>query len=125
MTLTLDPTTNTLRPTLTARERLAEYVHAHGPIRAVRVSSAQARGAAKAYAYWGAVRYRIALNQRGQPSLRPEERASSDRRSIAGAERDAAKIAEREDRLDVDDWGPGALSEWQAESALVRLGVNT
>lgn len=74
---------------------LAYHIRKHGPIPTVRVSSAQA---ACDYAYWGAVRYEIRLTRAGLPSNRPLERARSDRRSKAGARRDAARLADREGR---------------------------
>jgi hypothetical protein len=61
---------------------------------AVRVSSAQARGAAKAYAYWGAVTYYAARRRDGVWTWRATGRAGSDRRSVAAAERDAEATRE-------------------------------
>jgi hypothetical protein len=83
-----------------------------GPLRATRVSSAQARGAAKRYAYWGAVRYVIALATDGSGRLVsvPRERASSDRRSIRLAEADAAALAASEDRIDGIAVTPAAIA---------------
>ena len=85
---------------------LTTYLSAHGDIAAVRVSSAQAQGAAKAYSYLGAVRYVVTLARDGHPSLQPRERASSDRRSVTGAERDADDIAVSEDRVVISEIGP-------------------
>lgn len=78
-----------------------------GPLRAARVSSAQAKGAAKRYAYWGATRYVIGLAApRGKSACGlvkvARERASSDRRSQRLAERDLEALCEREDRVDAD-----------------------
>lgn len=84
---------------------LAYHIRTHGPIPTVRVSSAQAKGAAKGYSYWGAVRYEIRITRDGLPANRPLERASSDRRSIAGAERDLADLAEREGREECQTLG--------------------
>jgi len=78
---------------------LTTYLHVHGDIPAVRVSSAQARGAAKNYSYWGAVRYTVTLTKDGAPTLRALERASSDRRSRDLARADAMNVAEREHRI--------------------------
>jgi hypothetical protein len=77
------------------RERLSALLAQHGPIECVRVSSAQARGAAGRYPYWGAVDYQIRLGSRGRgPVLVARGRARSDRRSIRLAERDAERRAE-------------------------------
>lgn len=77
-----------------------------GPLRAVRVSSAQARGAAKRYAYWGAVRYAIKLSADGQRLICAAlERASSDRRSLRLAESDAEALAESEGRVETQHLG--------------------
>lgn len=84
----------------TLESQLAAYISEHGPILCVRVSSAQARGKAARYPYWGAVRYRIIVRQRdGKPSAVAEERASSDRRSQRLAESDAVDIALAESRI--------------------------
>lgn len=53
----------------------------------VRVSTAK-QGAAR-YPYWGAVRYRIEVGARGVVVARALHAAGRDRRSEAGAERDA------------------------------------
>jgi hypothetical protein len=85
---------------ITPLQMLAEIVRQYGPIPTVRVSSAQAMGAAKHYAYWGAVRYEIRLDSRlGQPTNCPLGRASSDRRSVALARLDAQVLARREGRI--------------------------
>jgi hypothetical protein len=103
-----------------ARERLADYVRANGPIPTVRVSSAQAKGRAKRYCYWGAVRYAISLARDGSPKHIPLERASSDRRSRRLAQLDAERIAAQEGRVGV--WfGIGKLSETQCEYVLSVL----
>ena len=86
-------TTTTATTTDVALAALAAVISKHGPITAIRVSSAQASGAAKQYAYWGAVRYRISLAKDGTPCARPLERASSDRRSLRLAEQDADAAA--------------------------------
>ena len=79
---------------------ILRYLRTHGPIPAVRVSSAQARGAAKRYSYWGAVRYEIRLRKSDDEIIVTAcERASSDRRSHRLAVADMMDIAERENRL--------------------------
>lgn len=101
-------------------ELLKEYIRKNGAIPCVRVSSAQAKGAAKAYAYWGAVRYEARLRKRdGKPTLVALERASSDRRSQRLAEEDAEKIAENENRVYV--WDIGEISETAARFILSQL----
>ena len=94
-------------------EALKSLIQSEGPIGCVRVSSAQARGAAKKYAYWGAARYEIRVNSRGGLSYYPLERASSDRRSERLAERDADEIAAKETRYDMGK-DLGSLSEARA-----------
>jgi len=105
---------------MSAKVELAAYIRVHGPIGTVRVSTAQAKGLAKRYAYWGAVRYEITLRRDGMPTHVALERASSDRRSYRLAEKDADHIADREDRIYVE-WGPGALDEQQCKDILERL----
>lgn len=79
---------------------ILRYLRQHGSIPAVAVSSAQARGAAKRYAYWGAVRYEVRLRKSDDEIIVTAcERASSDRRSKNLAHRDASEIATRENRL--------------------------
>lgn len=79
------------------------------PIKSARVSSAQARGAAKRYAYWGAVRYMIRLTPDGRVVNTACERASSDRRSERLADRDLEALCDREGRIEIHTIG--ALSE--------------
>lgn len=79
-------------------EALTEILAHIKSIPCVRVSSAQARGKAKQYPYWGAVRYELRLNKKGKPCLYPLDRAYSDRRSKKLAERDAETIAKAENR---------------------------
>lgn len=85
--------------------RLADHIRMHGPIATARVSSAQARGAAKQYSYWGAVRYEVRLGADGAPTNRPLERASSDRRSERLAERDCDELCESEGRIQLQRIG--------------------
>lgn len=85
-----------------------------GPLRTVRVSSAQARGAAKHYPYWGAVRYAVKITRAGNLSAVALERASSDRRSVRKAEEDAWDMAVREGRVRADWLGTVTLDELAA-----------
>lgn len=102
---------------------LQHYITIHGPIQAVRVSSAQARGAAKQYPYWGAVRYEIRLRQRdGVPVAVAQERASSDRRSRRLAEQDASDIADREGRIEIDTIGEIRATEILTPAEIARYG---
>jgi len=97
-------------------DQLADYIRVRGPILSVRVSSAQASGRGKQYAYFGAVRYQIVLTKRGTVSAIPQGRASSDRRSFRLAGKDADDIAAREGRIRFDGRGP--LDEESAEYVL-------
>lgn len=98
-----------------AKAALAAHIRANGPIPTVRVSSAQAHGAAKKYPYWGAVRYEIRLTADGCPANIPLERASSDRRTMAGAQRDADAMAGR-----VREQRIGRLTEDECEVYLAE-----
>lgn len=82
-----------------AVKTLADIIRAIGPIRTVRVSSVWARGRAREYPYWGAVRYRLCLARDGWPVNRPLERGTSDRRSRNLAWDDARYLAENENRI--------------------------
>lgn len=62
---------------------------AGGKIQVARVSSAQAMGRAKRYAYWGVAIYEIAVGRANHLHLRCVSGASSDRRSVRLAEQDA------------------------------------
>lgn len=108
---------------MSAIKTLVDVIRTHGPIPTVRVSSAQARGAAKRYAYWGAARYEIRLTRDGQPSNVALERASSDRRSLRLAEQDAAKLARRERRIVCQEIG--RLSEAAAARVLRDMSALT
>ncbi len=79
-----------------------------GPLRSARVSSAQAKGAAKKYAYWGAVRYSVRLTRSGALSHTARERASSDRRSERLAGLDCDALEKSEDRICLGQVGPVA-----------------
>lgn len=114
-------TTTTTATMTTAKEQLASYIRAHGPVKTIRVSVAQARGAAKRYSYWGASRYQIELTRDGMPKHVALERARSDRRSHRLAEADAAAIAAREGRILVR-WIHCILDEQQCAEILERLG---
>ena len=100
-------------------ERLTAHIREHGPIGTVRVSSAKARGWAKRYSYWGAVRYEIRLTRDGVPSAYSAGRARSDHRSESLAHEDAARLAEREGRL-AGQWR-GRLTEAECEDVLSRV----
>ncbi len=83
----------------TERDAVIGTIREAGPIRTVRVSSAQS---STSYSYWGAVRYAIQLSVDGKRLVNSAlERASSDRRSIRLAEQDASDIAVREGRAEV------------------------
>lgn len=88
-------------------ERAAlELLRPYLPIRTVRVSSAQAQGAAKQYSYWGATRYQIRATADGKAAANiARERASSDRRSERLASQDAEDIAAAEKRIVVQRIG--------------------
>lgn len=103
---------------------LTQYLATHGPIGLVRVSSAQAKGAAKRYAYWGAVRYMLHLTADGVPTFAPEERASSDRRTIEGAQKDAEQIANTEGRIYIGQSSVGRLTEMDAQCWIGFCRVN-
>lgn len=105
---------------LSALRALYALVAASGPIPTVRVSSAQARGRAKGYAYWGAARGEIrARKSDGALTVVSVEQASSDRRSERLAEADADAIAEREGRHYVQ--ALGLLSESDAARVLGEI----
>jgi hypothetical protein len=99
---------------------LAHHIRTHGPIKTARVSSAQAKGAAKKYCYWGAVRYEIRLTAAGLPSNIALERASSDRRSQRLAAEDCESLCEREDRIECP--AIGRITEFSARAILSDLG---
>jgi hypothetical protein len=94
---------------------LAWHIKQHGPIKTARVSSAQARGAAKQYAYYGVVRYQIQLRADGVPTNVARGRASSDRRSLRLAQQDLEALCEREGREECQAIGPipeDACASW-------------
>jgi len=109
-------------PDTTPSARLAEHIRAHGPVPAVRVSSAKARGKAKQYAYWGAVRYELRLGSDGAVHACAMERASSDRRSERLAALDAEEIAARDDRFTTCTIG--RLHESECSRVLAWLGAD-
>jgi len=105
---------------ITARGILADVIEQSGPIPAARVSSAQARGAAKKYAYWGVVPYIIRRRQSdGVPTAVAQGRASSDRRSLRLAEEDLAEYCDETGRVEIR--GIGELTEAAAEAVLREL----
>jgi hypothetical protein len=112
-------TTTTATTTDVALAALAALITKHGPCLAIRVSSAQASGAAKKYAYWGAVRYRISLAKDGTPCARPLGRASSDRRSLRLAEQDADAAARSLGAVRLQTIG--RLSDYDAANVLDQL----
>lgn len=79
-----------------------------GPVQLVRVSSAQARGRAKSYSYFGCARYEVAIGARGTLTCRPLSRASSERRSYDLAVRDAERIEEETGAIACAARGTGA-----------------
>lgn len=89
-----------------------------GPLRVARVSSAQARGAAGRYPYWGAVRYAVRITRAGHLSSVALERASSDRRSIRLAEKDCDEMAAREGRCPA-----GWLGQVSAHAIVAEMGL--
>jgi hypothetical protein len=85
-----------------AVQDLHRYLMDGNVVPAVRVSSAQARGRAKRWLYWGAVRYEVRWSpKRGRPTAQAVERASSDRRSRRLAEQDAETLAERTGAIEI------------------------
>lgn len=102
-------------------EALAAFIKANGPVPAVRVSSAKPRGRAKQYSYWGATRYQIDLGADGSPCNRPLERAGSDRRTRAGAIRDAEALASDEGRVLLQSFG--YLTSDDCEEVLGQIGA--
>jgi len=104
---------------MTALETLSAILAERGSIPTVRVSSAQARGRAKLYSYWGAVRYRLRLARDGAPIHVACERASSDRRSLRLAHSDASALAASEGRIECQTLGH--LSEQDAADVLAAL----
>ena len=96
---------------------LSSIIQINGEIPCVRVSSAQASGAAKKYSYWGAVRYVIRNRIKDNiPISFAEERASSDRRSLRLAYQDTLDISKEENRLVISSIGE--LSENELEEAI-------
>lgn len=91
----------------------------HTSIPAIRVSSAQARGKAKNYAYWGTAEYALCLSRAGLPQARVVSGASSDRRSQDLAWKDAHRRAGEVHGVLCQ--AIGALSDVDAHSALIQL----
>ena len=100
---------------------LSRYIRVHGPIKTARVSTAQC-GSGCPWKYWGAVRYEIRLRRDGVPSHFALERASRDRRSVAGAERDCEAMCDHEDRIEMQ-CGQGRLSEADCRYILSHLAT--
>lgn len=103
----------------TPTQILADLIRQHGPIGTVRVSSAQARGRAKKYSYWGAARYELRLTKKREVANLPLEAAGSDRRADWLAYRDAKEIADSENRLMVQTIG--RIGDDEAAEILSRL----
>jgi hypothetical protein len=104
-----------------ARKLVSAYVALGFKIPAARCSSAQARGSAKQYSYWGAVTYEIRARQRdGQPVAVARERASSDRRSRHLAELDTEALAESMDAIMI--YSIGTLCDLDAVRAAQWIG---
>ena len=101
------------------------YVKYFGPIKAVRVSSARARGKAKSYSYWGAARYEIRFEKSRKPRLiyKAIEAASSDRRAHHLAMADAQAIAEREHRIVLDSFDGSNDIDCEHVLMLLRKGA--
>ena len=106
---------------LSAIERLARRIRHGGPIDAIRLSSARARGKARNYSYSGAARYQITTRHDGLPTLSAVAAANSDRRSPRLAELDCEKLADEIGALYVGTWQPGLLTETQAARVLERV----
>ena len=84
--------------------------------------AAQARGAAKSYSYWGAVRYEVRLDRQGHPTHVALERASSDRRSYRLAQSDALELALSEERCPCQ--AIGRLSESEAAELVAAMEMS-
>jgi hypothetical protein len=80
----------------TAIEFLTDLLKREGPLKAVRVSSPTARGADKAFSYWGIAHYEIKLSRRGMPTNLAIDRANSGRHSCALTLTDAQNLAKRQ-----------------------------
>lgn len=104
---------------MSAISHLAHYIRTHGPIATARVSSAQARGRAKKYSYWGVVRYELRLSRDGRPINVALERASSDRRSERLVDQDCDALCDCEDRFRLQ--AIGAVGEHDAHDIMARL----
>jgi hypothetical protein len=80
--------------------RALEILRPYLPIKTVRVSSAQARGRAKQWSYWGVARYQLRETADARAvSNAVVSGASSDRRSRTLAQRDAEAVGRREGRV--------------------------
>lgn len=90
------------------------------PLRAVRVSSARARGYARKFSYWGPVRYRVCWSDRHNwPVAIALERARSARRSWDLALEDALALAESEGRFFISSLG--RLTETEVVELAIAL----
>jgi hypothetical protein len=100
---------------ISAIAQLYQIILYRGPISNVRVSSAQARGKAKGYAYWGVAGYELKILASGWVGNVATSRAQSSRRSLRLAQIDAENTG-------LPQFGfIGRLSEQQAEAVLKIL----
>jgi len=96
---------------------LRDWIKDNGPIKAARVSSAQAQGRAKKYSYWGAVRYEIRLRDKdGEVISVARGRARSDRRSQILVKKDLDNLCESENRVPIESIG--RISDFECECAI-------
>jgi len=101
---------------------IGQHLIDHGPISIYRVSSAQAAGTAKAYPYWGAVRYLVRPGEDGYPvAVAADGPARSDRRSLRLAEQDARERAAGEGAIYAPWIRRGRLSPREAARLLDPL----
>lgn len=104
---------------MSAIDHLKHIIRTNGPIQTARISAAQAKGNAKNYLYWDAVRYELRIAKAGHVSNAPLERASSMRRSLRLAQQDLASLCEAESRIQVQDIG--RISEAEAQWITAKL----
>ncbi len=99
-------------------DELIKILRERGPIQTVRVSSAQAKGRAKQYTYWGVVPYELTLTKHGRPHHRALGRASSERRSLRLAFQDGQRLARQTGRVFVGRLHSGRLSNMDCSNAI-------
>lgn len=111
-------TTNTASATApSAVALLAEHIRQHGPIQAVRVSSAPARGG---WPYYGRARYVLRFRRDGVLTAVATAGAGSERRLLRLAMRDAEELAARLGAV-LFRGMPGPITESAAEDILDQL----